>query len=480
VLGRIRQNLYFFRMAEARWKDLFTLEYLPRAVLVCLGIWLSAADSLVTTTIMPSVVRSIGGYAYFAWPVAAYLLGSILGGASAGHLAHTRGLRPALIVAALPFTLGCAAGAFSNSIAVFLAARLAQGLGAGLIVGLCYVAINAIFPKSHYNRVLALLAGIWGIATLFGPLLGGLFAQGRAWQVLFILFAVQGAIFAAAIAFLVPGNAMPPRDSDVPVRTLVLLTAAILANLVAGIVASIALSGILLAITVVFAVLALRVDMTAKAHLFPRSIADLTHGAGQGYAAIFLLNASTIGYGLYGAAILQTAYGLSPLYAGYVVAVEALAWTVMALIVAERPGSAELFWIRAGATAALLGVVSMIFTLPSGSLAAVIASASFLGGGFGMFWAFLTRRVLEFVPPAEATVGAGAIPCVQMLGSALGSAICGLIANALGVGGGFTRANVVSVAMWLFVCAVPIALAGWFFALRMSRAALVPHAGSAS
>jgi hypothetical protein len=67
-----------------------------------------------------------------------------------------------------------------------------------------------------------------------------------------------------------------------------------------------------------------------------------------------------------------------------------------------------------------------------------------------------------------------------MLGSALGSAICGLIANALGVGDGFTRANVVSVAMWLFVCAVPIALAGWFLALRMSREALPPHASSAS
>src|SRR5690242_1522089 len=123
-------------MAEARWKDLFTLELLPRAVLVCFGIWLNAADSLVTTTIMPSVVRAIGGYSYFAWPVATYLLGSILGGASAGHFAHTRGLRAALIAASLPYIFGCVLSGLAGSIAPFLAGRFLQGIGSGAAVGL--------------------------------------------------------------------------------------------------------------------------------------------------------------------------------------------------------------------------------------------------------------------------------------------------------------------------------------------------------
>src|ERR1700761_2071822 len=107
-------------MNDARWKDLLTLEVLPRVILVCFGIWLNAADSLVTTTIMPSVARAIGGYASFAPAAASYLLGSILGGASAGHLAHTRGLRMALLLSALPFVAGCLLGVFSNSMPVFL------------------------------------------------------------------------------------------------------------------------------------------------------------------------------------------------------------------------------------------------------------------------------------------------------------------------------------------------------------------------
>jgi MFS family permease len=455
-------------MTEARWKDLFTLEILPRAILVCFGIWLNAADSLVTTTIMPSVVRAIGGYAYFAWPVAVYLLGSILGGASAGHFAHTRGLRAALIAATLPFIVGCMLSGFADSMPPFLLGRFLQGAGSGSVVGLCYVALNALFPKLLYGRVYAALAGVWGIATLLGPLLGGLFAQGHQWHVLFFMFAGQGALFAAAISFLVPKAPAPSEESGVPVRTLLLLSIAVVANLAAEIVANIAASAALLAVTVLFLVFAVRADNRARAHLFPRAIAHLRDPAGLGYAVVFFLNASTVGFGLFGAAILQTAYGLSPLVAGYVVGLEALGWTIAALLVAGQSQAAEPFWIRTGATVALVGVVSFVFTLRSLSLAAVMASATILGAGFGLFWAFLTRRLQDFLPPPDRTVGASAIPCVQMLGTALGAAVCGLIANTLGIGAGFTRENVLSAAIWLFVAAIPFALFGWACAWRLS------------
>jgi len=453
---------------DARWSDLFTLAMLPRVALVCLGIWLNAADSLVTTTIMPSVVRAIGGYSYFAWPVATYLLGSILGGASAGHLAHTRGLRTALVASTVPFIAGCVLSGFAGSMAPFLLGRFLQGIGSGSVVGLCYVALNAMFPQSHYGRVFASLAGVWGIATLLGPLLGGLFAQGREWHILFFLFAAQGALFALAIPFLVPKGPAPPEESAVPVRTLVFLSIAVVANLAAEIVGSIALAAALLAVTAIFLVVALRTDRRADAHLFPRSIAQLGEPSGQGYAVVFLLNASTVGFGLYGAAILQTAYGLSPLFAGYVVGLEAAGWTITALLVAGRPQSAEPFWMRIGASVAVAGTASLIVTLPSLSLAAVMASAVTMGAGFGLFWAFLTRRIQEFLPARDKTVGASAIPCVQMLGTAIGSAVCGLVANALGVGSGFTRVNVVDVGMWLFVGALPVALFGCYCAWKMS------------
>src|SRR5436190_23958761 len=87
--------------ALAGWGDLLGEGRLPRFALICLGVWLNAADSLVTATIMPSVGRSLGGYAYFGWATAGYLLGSVLAGASSGALALRFGLRSAAAAAAL-------------------------------------------------------------------------------------------------------------------------------------------------------------------------------------------------------------------------------------------------------------------------------------------------------------------------------------------------------------------------------------------
>ncbi len=74
---------------------------------------------------MPSVAAEIGGYALFAWPVTAYLLGSIVAGASAGRLTQIAGLRAALSGAALLYAAGCAVGALAPSMAVFVVGPLA-------------------------------------------------------------------------------------------------------------------------------------------------------------------------------------------------------------------------------------------------------------------------------------------------------------------------------------------------------------------
>src|SRR6185369_1328910 len=102
------------------WADLLADGRLPRFALICMGVWLNAADSLITATIMPSVGRSLGGYPYFGWATAGYLLGSVLAGASSGVLALRFGLRSATAAAALLYACGCALSALAPEIFTFL------------------------------------------------------------------------------------------------------------------------------------------------------------------------------------------------------------------------------------------------------------------------------------------------------------------------------------------------------------------------
>src|SRR6185503_19915080 len=123
------------------WRDLLADGRLPRFALICLGVWLNAADSLVTSTIMPSMGRQLGGYEYFSWATAGYFVGAILAGASAGRLSEMFGLRRATTIAALIMAGGCVMSALAPGVGLFLAGPLIQGVGSGWISGFAMVAI---------------------------------------------------------------------------------------------------------------------------------------------------------------------------------------------------------------------------------------------------------------------------------------------------------------------------------------------------
>src|SRR5690606_41361415 len=96
---------------RAPWSELFTPALLSKLLIVLLGVWINAADALVTTTIMPSVAADIGGYSAFSWAVAGVLIGSVVASASAGRLAEIFGLGRASAVAGLVSAIGCVADA---------------------------------------------------------------------------------------------------------------------------------------------------------------------------------------------------------------------------------------------------------------------------------------------------------------------------------------------------------------------------------
>ena len=102
--------------APTGWGELLRGKRALTISVLCLGIWLNAVDTLVTATIMPSVARDVGGYAYFAWATAGFMLGSILAGAVAGRLAERLGLRRALAACALLYAFGCGVSALAGSI----------------------------------------------------------------------------------------------------------------------------------------------------------------------------------------------------------------------------------------------------------------------------------------------------------------------------------------------------------------------------
>jgi len=456
--------------SDSNWRDLVAEGRGAQVALIALGIWLNAADSLVTSTIMPTVGRDLGGYAYFSWATAAYMLGAILSGATAARFSARFGLRRAMMVAALATAAGCAGSALAPGMIALVVGRLVQGLGAGWIVGACYAAIGAMFPQRHLARIFSVMTSIWGVATVLGPLVGAAFAQGHAWRMLFWFFGAQCLAFMAAAYWLLPEDA-PPAAQRTPWTQLALVLAGVAligaADLATGVVVAgaLALGGL--------GLLALAVRVRAGEHgLFPRAAGDLKSVIGSAYLSYFALSAAAMGFGVYAPALLQKLYGFSPMASGYAAGLESVGWTVAAIGVA---GLAERWHppiIRLGALCVVGSLAALAVVMRYGPPAAILAAATVLGAGFGLTSGFTGRRVIAAAAGAEREVASAGINSVRQVGNAAGACLAGLIANLLGMTRGVTPPAADAAAVWLFALAVPVALVGAVACWRVAAARL--------
>jgi MFS family permease len=364
------------------------------------------------------------------------------------------------------YVVGCVLSAVAPYILAFLVGRLVQGLGAGWIVGLCFVAVQVSFPQALWAKVFAAIAGVWGVATVLGPLVGGLFASH--WRLAFWAFAAQAAVFGVAAPLGLKQDGPRQQAGGLATGQLAALAASTLLIAVAGVLAQPLTSLALVLVGLSLLGLMLRTDARAHVQLLPRAACDLRTVTGSGYAMIFCLFAASIVFGVFGPAMLQAIDGLSPLKAGYVIATESIGWTVMALAVSNLQGRREDLAIRAGAAAVTLGLAALALAVPHRSVAAVAAAGLLMGSGFGLMWSLASRRILASVPEAEATLGASALPTVQVIGNIIGAAVAGVLANLLGLAKGFDARAAIHAAPWLFGAFAPIAGLGVLAAFRLT------------
>lgn len=448
---------------------LFDKALAPRFALLCLGIWLNAADTLVTATIMPSVARDIGGHQYFGWSVAAYLTGSIVAGACSGKLSMALGLRAATAFSGAIYAIGCAMGALAPEFVTFIVGRLVQGLGAGAVVALCYVAITALFPERLWPRVYGAVAGVWGAATLLGPTLGGVFAAAGFWRGTFWLFVVQAIIFIGAVMVMLPAGGADASRSRIPTRQLILLVLGVSLIGAAGIVASPALAAALAVAGIAGMIAMLAVNRRTEDRLLPASASDLRTATGLGLLTVFACEAAVIGFTVYGPAFIQARHAASPLVAGYVTGAIAAGWTLCALLVGHVSAQKDGTLVRTGAGIIVLGAAASAWTTARADMAWTAAAFALLGAGFGLSHAFIARRTIAGAPAAEQAMASSAVPTSQLIGGAVGAAGAGAMANVLGFSEGIDTALAPSHGLILFGAFLPLALVGFTAAWRLGR-----------
>jgi EmrB/QacA subfamily drug resistance transporter len=154
---------------------------------VMTGMFLAALEATVVSTAMPTVIASLGGLNHYSWVFSAYLITSTITVPVWGKLSDLYGRRLFYQLGIAVFLLGSILSGVSTSMAQLIIFRAIQGLGAGALIPLGMTIIGDVYTVEERARMQSYFSGVWGLASIIGPIVGGFITDQLSWRWVFYL-----------------------------------------------------------------------------------------------------------------------------------------------------------------------------------------------------------------------------------------------------------------------------------------------------
>ena len=393
-------------------------------VALCLALFMAAMEMTVVSTAMPTVVAELGGALHYAWVFTAYMLTSTVTVPIYGKLADVYGRKPVMLAAMALFLFGSMASGQARTMEQLIVFRAIQGIGAGGMQPIAITIVGDIFNINERAKMQGLFGGVWAIAGLAGPLLGGLIVALLSWRWIFYV----NVPFGLLSAVLLVGALHESIEKKKPVLDLAgagVLSAAVVALLLGtdGVVPA-----LLLPAALVLLVVFLLVERRAAEPMLPLPL----------FASRTISTASAV-FATSGGAMLglvtflplyaQGVLGSTPTEAGATIAGMAVSWPVASAIsgrLIPRYGFRGL--VRVGMV--MVAVVSVLIALAFGRGATSgeirLGSVAF-GIGMGFANTALLIAVQTSVGFSQRGVATASTMFFRNIGGTLGVGIMGVV-----------------------------------------------------
>jgi EmrB/QacA subfamily drug resistance transporter len=407
---------------------------LPRRIVVLgvmLGIFLAAMESTVVATAMPTVVASLGGLRVYSWVFSAFLLTSTVTMPLWGRLSDLLGRRPTYLTGIVLFLIGSALSGLSQSMGQLIAFRALQGVGAGALITIGMTLVGDLYGLERRARMQGYFSGVWGVAALVGPALGGFLADHLSWRWVFYINLPFGALAAVAIAW---GLAEPVgRRRKVAIDVLgtalfaVAITSLILGLVEGGRAASWLTPQVILPLATAALGLALFVAAERRA-AEPLIPLELFRGpmVRAAVATGFLSGMAMFGAISFIPLYVQAVVGATATQAGFVLTPFVLAWVTFSVLSARvvlRVG------YRGVVITGMATLTAAFFLLSEWNqqLTRLVAvrDVIFAGAGMGMVMVPMLIAVQNAVPRRDLGIATSTVQFFRTIGGAVGVAVMG-------------------------------------------------------
>lgn len=412
----------------------------PVLLAIMLSTGLVAIDATILATAVPTIVADLGGFTQFPWLFSIYLLAQSVSTPVVAKLADQFGRKPVILAGIGIFLAGSVLCGFAWSMPALIVARAVQGLGAGGVQPVSVTITGDIYTVAERARVQGYVSGVWAVASVVGPTLGGVFSQFLSWRAIFFVN-VPLCLLAAWMLHRRLHENVERRRVRVDYTGTALLSAAltllILATLEGGQAwawdswPSITVFALGAALLVAFARGQRRAEEPVLPWwLFSRRLLGTTTLVSLG------VGATLIGLTSYVPTYLEGTTGATPLLSGLGLAALTIGWPLSS----SRSGKLYLrFGFRAtvlvGVVVTALGVTMLVLVAPHPNLLTVAGGCFVTGMGLGLCAAPALIAAQSSVEWEERGVVTGTNLFARSLGSAVGVAVFGAIANATLRGG---------------------------------------------
>ena len=397
---------------------------------IVLATFMVAIEATIVATAMPRIVGQLGGFTYYSWVFSAFLLAQSTTTVIYGKLSDVFGRRPILIGGIVIFLIASVMAGFAWSMSSLIAFRLLQGVGAGAIQPVTMTVVGDLYRLEERAKVQGVLASVWAISAVTGPLAGGLIVDSFSWGWIFWINLPLGLLTIAGFVLFLH-ESVEPRQVKIDYLGTLLFSVAIISLLIMLTETGAGFGGIV-GLAVVFCIAG--AFFIAQERRAPEPIISLALWSQRLIAtsniATLLAGMALIGLTTVLPIYVQGVLGRSPLVAGFTLTMLIVGWP-LAVMLSSRLYRA--FGIRStlrtGSLMFPVGAAFLLFLGPDSSPVSAGIGSFLMGFGMGLISLTSVVLVQESVEWSMRGSATASIIFSRSLGNTLGATTLGAILN---------------------------------------------------